>query len=661
MSISDSAINRRNFVTGAASTAALAAVAGLAGIAAADEPADAAGADAASADVANGDSAPFEATVDWDAEYDVVVVGLGGAGCATAITAADLGSRVLVLEKACEGNSGGNSNVCMQFMGWTDDVPRMVEYMKWMRGGYETPSDEMIQLYVEEMAKNKEFFEYLGASDTTSFEMPEFPMCEYVDAFKPFTTNGYYGVRPGENFGGDGQTYALLKRNVVDRSDLIDVWYEAPATHLIQDPATKIVHGVEAEVDGQAVKVRAKNGVVLACGGFENNVRMQQDYFGNTFWPSLGRALWNEGDGIRMAQEVGAQLWHMDNRATCNGEFYDPATQTPTMVFMNYAASFGIVVGDDGTRIDESHVIYPIGNPGYAHGKVWNHGMFTQPALPDNMWYVYDQAILDKGQIHASWSVDGSDEMEKGWIQKADTLEEIAQLIGLDETATERFMKTVEDYNGFCAEGDDKQYGRTQALEPIATAPFYLIKLTARTVNTQGGPERGLGGEVIDTEGNPIPHLYEAGELGDIWSNLYQAGNNLGGGMIFGRISGRNAAAVKDDVTQDDLVAEGEGFQPTVVETEYECGENQYIGRGLGKSPAPIVVRVTLDGDTIANVEILEHYETSGLIRVEQALERMPQAMVEANSPTVDIVTNATRTGAGIIAAVYDALEQAGL
>ena len=105
------------------------------------------------------------------------------------------------------------------------------------------------------------------------------------------------------------------------------------------------------------------------------------------------------------------------------------------MVFMKFAASFGIVVGDDGTRIDESHVLFPMGNPAQAHGKVWNHGMFTCPVLPDNMWYVYDQAILDKGQIHASWSVDGSDEMEKGWIQKADTLEELAQLIGLDETA----------------------------------------------------------------------------------------------------------------------------------------------------------------------------------------------------------------------------------
>lgn len=641
MAISTS-MNRRQFVAGAAGAAAMGGFSAATALAA--ETADA--------------SEAFERTVDWDAEYDVVVLGIGGAGMATAITAADAGSRVLILEKAPLGYSGGNSNVCMQFMCWTDEPERMVEYMKWMRGAFETPSDEMIETYVDEMTHNKEFFESLGASDTSSFTMTEFPMCEYSDAYKPFTTNGYYGVRPGENFGGDGQTYALLKRNVEERSDSIDVWYEAPARHLVQDPRTKIVHGVEAEVGGKAVRVRAKNGVVMCLGGFENNRQMQQDNFGCTFWPSLGRALYNEGDGIAMAAEVGADLWHMSNRATCNGEFYDPETQTPTMVFMKFAASFGIVVGDDGTRIDESLVLFPMGHPAQAHGKVWNHGMFTNPVLPDDMWYVFDQAILDQGQIHASWSVDGSDELEKGWIKKADTLDEIAGLMGLDGDATERFMKTVGDYNGFCADGDDKQYGRVDHLEPISTAPYYLIKLTPCTVNTQGGPRRGLGGEVLDANGEPIPHLYEAGEFGDIWSNLYQAGCNLGGGIIFGRISGRNAAAVKDDVTQDDLVSDG--FMPEVPEPVYECGENQYIGRGMGKSPAPIVVRVTVDDDKkITDVEVLEQYETDGLIRVEQALERMPAAMVESGSPDVDIVTNATRTGAGIIAAVYDALSQA--
>ena len=108
--------------------------------------------------------------------------------------------------------------------------------------------------------------------------------------------------------------------------------------------------------------------------------------------------------------------------------------------------------------------------------------------------------------------------------------------------------------------------------------PFYGIPLTHCTCNTQGGPRRNERGEVLDVEGNPIPHLYEAGELGDIWSNLYQASCNLGGGMIFGRISGANAAAVKDDSVQDDLVADGYVYEPAIV--EYECGENQYIGRG---------------------------------------------------------------------------------
>ena len=89
----NTSVNRRQFVAGAAAAAAMGSIAGIAS--------------ASASEVA--EAAPFETTVDWDAEYDVVVVGLGGAGCATAITAADLGSKVLVLEKACEGHSGGNA------------------------------------------------------------------------------------------------------------------------------------------------------------------------------------------------------------------------------------------------------------------------------------------------------------------------------------------------------------------------------------------------------------------------------------------------------------------------------------------------------------------------------------------------------------------------
>ena len=219
-------------------------------------------------------------------------------------------------------------------------------------------------------------------------------------------------------------------------------------------------------------------------------------------------------------------------------------------------------------------------------------------------------------------------------------------------------VESVATYNGYCEAGVDPQYGRTEDLEALVTPPFYGIPLTHCTCNTQGGPRRNERGEVLDVEGNPIPHLYEAGELGDIWSNLYQASCNLGGGMIFGRISGANAAAVKDDSVQDDLVAEGYVYEPVTV--EYECGENQYIGRGKGKGQAPMVVRVTMDGDAIADIEVLEHYETDGLLPIAKCLRDMPAAMVEANSAAVDAVAGATRTAAGLLVAVNDALAQAG-
>ena len=324
---------------------------------------------------------------------------------------------------------------------------------------------------------------------------------------------------------------------------------------------------------------------------------------------------------------------------------------------MIYAASCGMVVGEDGTRMNEDDIIF--GRGGQHHGKLWNHGMFMNAWLPDNMYYVFDQAILDKGQIHSSWSVDGSEELEKGWMCKFDTLEEVAAWFGLTEEATATMLEQVALYNTYCETGEDLMYGRTEDLEPIATPPFYGIKLTHCCCNTQGGPRRNEKGQVLDPFGEPIPHLYESGELGDVWSNLYQAACNLGGGMIFGRISGANAAAAKDDNYQGSVL-EGEGFKPAVEEKVYECAEGQYIGRGQGKSPAPIVVRVTLDGDVIADVEVLEQCETTGLLPIAKALATMPAAMVEQNTASVDMVAGATRTASGLVAAVSDALAQAG-
>lgn len=629
-------LDRRSFVMGTAS-------AGLVGAAAL---ASTASTNTALATTALKES--FEKTVEWDAEYDVIVVGLGGAGCATAISAADAGAHVLVLEKAPEGYSGGNSNICMQWVCYTEDPEGVRTYFEALRGDYETPTDEMLDVYIEGMQQNKEWFESLGAPDVQTFDYQEYPTFPGVSAFTPFTVNGSTGMKPPYVFGGDGACYTLLKRNVTERAESIDVWYEAPAKHLVQDPNTKIVHGVLAEIDGQEIRVRAKNGVVLTCGGYENNPSMQQDYNQRTFWPPTGTCYWNEGDGIKMAQEIGADLWHMATTVTNNGCFRNEETGNATFGFGIYAKMRGINIANDGTRVYDG--------PAH-HGKVPYNDVFLNAAMPDTYWYVYDQTIQDAGAITPTWSVDSSEEIKKGWVLKADTLDELASKMELSEEAAKNLRNTIDIYNGFAADGFDPVFGRSaEAMFAVQTPPFYACKQTCCTGNTQGGPRRNEKGEILDIAGKPIPHLYESGELGDIWGNLYQASCNLGGGMIFGRISGANAAAHKDDVVQDDLVSNP--FVPAVAEPEYETDENQFIGRGMGKGMAPLVVRVTRDADIIKQVEILEHYETTGLAAIDRALSTLPESIVKANGVNVDIVAGATRTSVGIISAVEDALLQ---
>lgn len=116
--------------------------------------------------------AVFENTIEWDAEFDVIVAGFGAAGAASAITAADEGASVLLLEKATEGHAGGNSAVCKQLICYTPDKELAKTYVRSMRGNFLTPTDEMIDAYVEEVSKNWDWCVEMGATDPT--ERPAF-------------------------------------------------------------------------------------------------------------------------------------------------------------------------------------------------------------------------------------------------------------------------------------------------------------------------------------------------------------------------------------------------------------------------------------------------------------------------------------------------------
>lgn len=568
----------------------------------------------------------FENTVDWQAEYDVVVVGLGAAGSATAIEAAQLGANVLVLEKAPEGYVGGNSAICAQWAAFVEDKEQAITYMKSMREDFETPTDEMIDVYVSELMHNEQWLKDLGGPNVTRFERIEFPDMDGAGGIIPLTIDGNNGMGAG-GIKPSGKLYKFLK-NKAESFDNVTVWYEAPAVHLIQDKATGMIHGVQALIDGEIVNVRARGGVVLCCGGYESNARMLEDFNDVHDSPSLGHSIYNTGDGIIMAQEVGARLWHMANIVGPNtGYRFD----TDAMTF-GASAGVGMLVGGDGT------IYHPYSTKG-GHGKSYFYGTYKLSLYPQRSYAIFDADSVGVRTIHNSFSDGNAWEIEHGFFTIADSIEELAAQINVP---VEALVASVASFN------ETAEY-------PIVKGPFYSIPISHCVGNTQGGPERGLGGEIIALDGTPIPHLYEAGELGDIWSHCYQASCNIGGGLAYGRISARNAVAGIGDTVETAMEGK-EQYVRKVEEKTYEAGENQFIGKGEGKSPVPIVLRVTVDGDDITEIEVLENWETPGFSA--RAFDETIRAIIETDNPVVDIAAGATMTSVGIMSAVSDALSQ---
>lgn len=607
------------------------------------------------------ESVAFENTIDWDAEYDVVVAGFGGAGGTAAITAADAGAKVLLLEKGPEGHAGGNTRYAAQLIMTPVDREGALEYWKALRGNFDHQSDAVIELIVDGSMAIPEWLVEMGADPEKLVSMP---FAEYAEA--PGSSSIYATIVDGGTWSSD--LWKLIYRNVNDRAENIDVWYAAPAVHLIQDPVTKIIHGVEVEQNGQTIKVRAKNGVVMAVGGFENNEDMIENFTQMSEGYSKG-ARYNTGDGVKMAIEVGADLWHMSTLSGPDVNFVIPETgvaagyninaDVSKNMFTGFAQGSCMMIGGDGTRfIDETT------SP--SHGHVNNHGTWVSQQIPENSWMVYDST--NTRSIYLSFSEGNKEEIEKGWIIKADTLEELAEKMNVP---VKNFLATVEEYNGYCAAGFDADFGivveegtigynGTQVAEivthpeylvPIAEGPFYALPLKPTFTNTQGGARRNENCEILNTQGEPIPHLYSAGEFGSFYADIYNGGGNLAECIFSGRVAGANAAAAKTDVTAENVMTK-EAYDGRVKEAEIVTAENEYIGSGIGM--AELVVKVTMDGDTIKAVEVIEQNETVGI--GDKAIAAIPDAIVAAQSSQVDAITGATVTSNAIMNAVENAL-----
>ena len=237
-------------------------------------------------------------------ETDVVVVGLGAAGATAAMTAHDLGAEVRVIEKAPQHLRGGNSRVSGQIVFWPNDVEKAVAYFRAMAGAYaDNTPDALVHAWAVEMHANRAWLEALGLQPefVSSVEFPDLPGADCVEVM--LHGKGPYGE-------------ARLWDQVIEPAYLargIATMYDTAALRLIMQNGGVV--GVAALQGNACVEIKARRGVILTCGGFQNNPAMLRNYL--TDLPCchpLGTP-YNTGDGIRMAMAAGADLWHMNNLA----------------------------------------------------------------------------------------------------------------------------------------------------------------------------------------------------------------------------------------------------------------------------------------------------------------------------------------------------------
>ena len=227
----------------------------------------------------------------WDRQADVVVVGFGAAGAAAAITAHDAGAKVILLEKAPEGEEGGNTRVAGQGYLNTSSVDKAITYLNALCGPYRVP-DPMVRVWAEEMGQNNAWVESIGGDpqehqhQPVGIEFPELPGSDCVHKF-------HHGRRGVFEHLGVARACGQGERH---RDSVRDAGKE-----LIQDGVTREILGVSAERDGKPCYIKARKAVVLTCGGFENNQEMIRNYLPGLPYCYTSGSPYNEGDGITMA------------------------------------------------------------------------------------------------------------------------------------------------------------------------------------------------------------------------------------------------------------------------------------------------------------------------------------------------------------------------
>lgn len=475
----------------------------------------------------------FAAKQKWDASYDVIVYGFDMAGAIAALTVAEEGGRVIILDKAPMREVGSYTPYIQQEFIYAKDKVNFLKFMEAWYEGYDHVDPAILKTYAQAAEYVPAWFSERGAAKLYRLPGVTYGELEGSDAAGTF--------RLSKDMSFDQAAWKLILKAMKPyvRTNIF-LLTEARVTELVQDPSSGTVLGVKVHLNKKNTDVRlqAKGGVILAGGGFENNESMIENFL----QMPEARAKFtrhNDGDTIHLAMRAGADLWHMDNvlgyelhMASVDKQYQ---LRNPLQGIKKYqlGGRSCFVVGPNGRRFSDEGALV-------RQGHIYRTGEWRAQEIPSQAWAILDHKGLTQAPLAQNWSKDNLAEVNAGKIFKANSLAELAQLIKVDP---QDLQTQFADYQEACLQGVDVQFGRRpQNLFALdENGPYYAIPLQPVLEATLGGPLRNEACQLVDTQGEIIPNLYSAGSLGSWLANIFPQGADLTEAVITGQIAAVNA------------------------------------------------------------------------------------------------------------------------
>lgn len=454
-----------------------------------------------------------------ESEYsaDVIVIGAGGAGLTAAIAAADKGSSVIVLEKMPiqGGNtliSGGEyaapGNWIQAQEGIEDNTEQF--YNDILKGGDNENDPALVKVLAENALAGATWLkDYIGMEFEDS--MLFFGGHSVKRSLVPKNATGYEMISK--------LTQKLEEKNV-------PLHKNTAATEFIQNQEGKVT-GVKAQFGEQTITYNANKAVILATGGFGANLDMRVQYNEKMNEKILStNAVGSKGDGLAMAEKIGAQLVDMgyiQTYPTCD-------TQSGALLYVGDVRMEGrsILVNKEGHRFVEE----------LERRDVISNAVIEQT---DGVSYMFwDKSAMEDTGLDKTHEAEYNGLVLRKQLVKADTIEEAAAFFGIDAV---ELKKTVENYNQYAKDGKDLEFNKRGKLVPFGEGPYYIMVSKPAVHHTMGGVKINTEAQVLNTNGEIIEGLYAAGEVtGDIHGTNRLGSDAIADITVFGKIAGENAA-----------------------------------------------------------------------------------------------------------------------